>query len=289
MVNKLQIGFLCIVLMLVCLGSLTAQHILSENIKVKKRSIHFPKKTEIVSSLPSKENLWIFLMAGQSNMAGRGFVSPEDTIPNPRILTFTKDNQWTMAKEPLHYYQPNLMGLDCGISFAKELLKHVDDSVHIALVPCAMGGTSIRQWRGDSIRKNIRLYSNLKQKGDLAKKSGEIKGVLWHQGESDAKEGRISDYQKDFIDLMKSFRNYFQNESLPIIVGELGNNLQNRKDQKNRDAINQILRNVSDNDTYMNLVSTRDFTTHDGYHFDSRSLRIMGIRYAQKVMAFYNK
>ena len=67
---------------------------------------HFPTTTEKATVLPPKENFYIFLMAGQSNMAGRGFVEPVDTISNPRILTLNKNNEWVYTKEPLHYYEP---------------------------------------------------------------------------------------------------------------------------------------------------------------------------------------
>jgi hypothetical protein len=84
---------------------------------------HFPATTEKATVLPPKENFYIFLMAGQSNMAGRGFVEPGDTISTTRILTLNKNNEWVYAKEPLHYYEPGRTGLDCGLSFAKKLAR----------------------------------------------------------------------------------------------------------------------------------------------------------------------
>jgi len=36
--------------------------------------------------VPAKKKVWVFVMAGQSNMAGRGQVEPEDTVANERIL-----------------------------------------------------------------------------------------------------------------------------------------------------------------------------------------------------------
>ncbi len=246
--------------------------------------INFPKKVEIVNSIPSKDNLWVFILAGQSNMAGRAFVMPEDTIPNPRILTITKDDQLVMAKSPLHYYQPKLMGLGCARSFAKEVLKNVSDSIHIALVPCAFGGTSIKQWLGDSIRKNIRLYSNTKHKIKLASEYGTIKGVLWHQGENDAKHGNVVDYKKQLTMLMQSFRNDIQDQSLPIIIGELGKNMNNTQDQINRTKINTLLNEAAQEDKNMSLIHMQDLTTHDGYHFDHKSVQIMGERYANAFL-----
>src|SRR5689334_2300859 len=78
---------------------------------------HFPLITEKPAVLPAKENFYIFLLAGQSNMAGRGFVEGEDTVSSPRVLALNKNNEWVYAKEPLHYYEPGRTGLDCGLAF----------------------------------------------------------------------------------------------------------------------------------------------------------------------------
>lgn len=61
-------------------------------------------------------------------MAGRGMVEPADTTPDPRTFTINTGGDILVAKEPLHFYEPALAGLDCGLSFGKELLKHIPDS-----------------------------------------------------------------------------------------------------------------------------------------------------------------
>src|SRR5215216_5275924 len=141
-------------------------------------SNHFPLVIEKANNLPSKENFYIYLMAGQSNMAGRGFVEGEDTISSPHILALNKNNEWVYAKEPLHYYEPGRTGLDCGLSFAKELSKKYGKEITIGLVPCAIGGSSIEQWLGDSTYRGVTLYSNFLQKAKIAARSGTIKGLL---------------------------------------------------------------------------------------------------------------
>ena len=250
---------------------------------------NFPKKVEKVGSMPKRENFWIFFMAGQSNMAGRGFVEPGDTLPHPRILTLGHDGHWTLAKEPLHRGEPRLTGLDCGLAFGRELLKHLSDSIHIALIPCAVGGSSLAQWLGDSLHRGVYLWSNFKAKADIAAQYGEIKGVLWHQGEKDAKLGLVLPYGPGLIKLIDRFRAYLQDQLLPIIVGELGANLLDEQDQANRKAINSIVEEVAENDKNLIMVKTQDLTTHDHFHFDSQSLRIMGKRYAQAFLSLHPK
>ena len=106
---------------------------------------HFPKIIDKPSPLPAKENFYIFILAGQSNMAGRGLVQSQDTVSSIQILSIDKTNEWVYAKEPLHYYEPERTGLDCGLSFAKKLSSLYGKKITIGLVPCAVGGSSIEQ------------------------------------------------------------------------------------------------------------------------------------------------
>ncbi len=124
-----------------------------QNTETDERTQFFPTTEELVDKLPAKSQVWVFLMAGQSNMAGRGLVEPQDTISHSRILTINKVGKLIVAKEPLHFYEPSLTGLDCGLSFGKALLSHIPDSVSILLIPTAVGGSSISQWLGASGRK----------------------------------------------------------------------------------------------------------------------------------------
>ena len=77
--------------------------VLNNSIGCKDETMQIPEKQDI---LPSKENLWVFLMAGQSNMAGRGKIETQDLITNKRIITINENNHWIVAGEPLHFYQP---------------------------------------------------------------------------------------------------------------------------------------------------------------------------------------
>ena len=59
---------------------------------VSPRKTFFPKEEIVVKTVPPKNQVWVFLMAGQSNMAGRGGVQPQDTLPNARVLSINKNN-----------------------------------------------------------------------------------------------------------------------------------------------------------------------------------------------------
>lgn len=235
----------------------------------------------LAQSLPEKQDLWIFIMAGQSNMAGRGKVEAQDTIANPRIWTINKEMKWTLAKEPLHFYEPKMVGLDCGLSFGNELLKYIPADVSIALIPCAIGGSSVEQWLGDSTHREVRLLSNFTEKVEFAKQYGMLKGMIWHQGESNANPISLPSYPERLKSLFDKFYSITDVPDLPIVIGELGAFRRPKSKAKNRKMINKKLHDIAKSGKNIKIIRTKDLE-HKGdfVHFGSESLREMGKRYA---------
>ena len=164
--------------------------------KLAQAMAYLENEVKIMEKTLTRQNVWVFILAGQSNMAGRGIVEPQDTVTNNRILSINKNGDLIIAKEPLHWYEPERTGLDCGHSFGKTIIKNLPDSISVLLIPTAVGGSSISQWLGDSLHRNVKLLSNFLAKIEIAKQYGIIKGILWHQGESDANEGNILHYKE---------------------------------------------------------------------------------------------
>lgn len=236
------------------------------------------------TSIPKKENTLVFILAGQSNMAGRGIVEPLDTIPSQRILTINREGEIIIAKEPLSIYEWKLnnRGTDCGLSFAKELLKHIPEKYSILLLPTAVGGSSINQWIGDSIHREVKLLSNFKAKADLGMKYGTVKAILWHQGESDANTAGIINRQDNLRILFNEFRSHIHNPGLPILIGNLGSF---SKDPDNWNKINEQNEQYAVKDKYVSVIETKNLThIGDKIHFDSKSQRKMGVRFAEKYL-----
>ncbi len=252
------------------------------------RQQNFPKTVDSVGKMPSRDNLWVFILAGQSNMAGRGFVEPQDTVSNKRLLTIDKNFQLVYAKEPLHFYEPHNTGLDCGVSFGRTLLQSVPDNVSILLIPTAVGGSSIQQWLGDSVYRDVKLMSNFKEKVKFANIHGVVKGILWHQGESNTNdEENIRLHAERLAQLFKIFRNITHNDKLPILVGELGSYSNNNA---NWQAINAILKTTVQKDANAALIETQDLKHKgDNIHFNSGGQRTMGERFAQGYLKFITK
>ena len=249
----------------------------------KEWRVNFPKKIEYVEKLPHPDSLYVFIMAGQSNMAGRGFVEPLDTISNRRIITIDKSMNWIYAKEPLHFYEPSLIGLDCGMSFAKESLNSIPKEIKVAIIPCAVGGSSIEQWLNNDTHRGVKLLENFENKVQFVKNHGKIKGILWHQGESNAKSKLIPKYSQRLDSLITTFRKISKKDSLTIIIGELGSYAKPKEKQQRWDSINSIINQISKTDNNLHVVETDDLNHKgDNVHFDSDSQRKLGERFAKK-------
>jgi len=249
------------------------------------RTTYFPKRIETMTNSVSKENVWVFIMAGQSNMAGRGIVEPEDTVSDKRILSINEDGQIIIAKEPLHFYEPERTGLDCGLSFAKTLITKIPNNVSILIIPTAVGGSSIRQWLGDSTYRNVKLFSNFVDKVEIAKQNGIIKGILWHQGESDANEKDIPLHKQRLSLLFSKFRAAVGNNELPVLLGELGSFSEN---PVNFSLINKAIHEYAAGDKNSRVISTKELKDKgDHLHFNSKGQREMGKRFAKAYLKMF--
>jgi len=254
---------------------------------VVERTTYFPKRIEAMIEIPKKESVWAFIMAGQSNMAGRGIVEPQDTVSNKRILSINKDGQIIIAKEPLHFYEFERTGLDCGLSFAKALIKKLPDSISILLIPTAVGGSSISQWLNDSLYRNVKLFSNLLTKIEIGKQHGFIKAILWHQGESDANENDIPLYKQRLGLLFSKFRTAIGNNEMPVLIGELGSF---SEDAANFSLINKAIHEYAAEDKNSSVISTKDLKDKgDHLHFDSKGQRTIGRRFAKEYLETFFK
>jgi len=218
----------------------------------------------------------IFLLIGQSNMAGRGDISEVPAIDDKRILMF-RSGKWIRAKEPLHQDNTELSGVGLGMSFAKELLKN-EHNVTIGLIPCAIGWTSLSQWMPETI-----LYKNMVALVKKAIKKGVLKGILWHQGENDT--FNINDAEKYCFRLREfiiNLRNDLKAEKVPFISGKLAGFLQNNSEFKYVEKINSHLGNLHKSVNNYGCVNVDGLSSKkDALHFNSHSLRELGVRYAR--------
>lgn len=242
---------------------------------------YYPKKVEVVKKLPKKDKVWVYLMAGQSNMEGNGQIMPQDTIPNNRLITINTKGEWVKLKEPINLNFPWYRKLDCGHSFGMGMLDKVPEDVTVAVISTAVGASSVNQWLDDSEHRTMHLWSNITKMIEEAKKIGTIKGMIWHQGESDAKPDRLETYTAKLDTLFTKIRKECDNENMQIVIGELGDFGVDRPDWK---AFNKILETYSLENNNIEMIKTSDLEDMgDEVHFNNVGLRKMGKRYAEKM------
>jgi pimeloyl-ACP methyl ester carboxylesterase len=236
-----------------------------------------PKPTRPV--LPPKAEFHLYLLIGQSNMAGRGAVEDEDRVPHPRVLKFTKENAWAPAIDPLHFDKPNVAGVGLGTAFGRAMAES-NPRVTIGLVPCAVGGTSLARWQKDGD-----LYRQAVVRMKAALQDGTLRGILWHQGESDSgSEKTVRNYGERLAQMVRDLRTEFGTADVPFVAGHLGEFLK-RESKEGRPSfwpvVNEQLDSLPTRVPHAAVVSSKDLK-HKGdvVHFDSASLREFGKRYA---------
>jgi hypothetical protein len=221
-------------------------------------------------------NFHIYLLIGQSNMAGRGVPDAESKVVNPGILMLDSLNRWVPATDPVHYDKPAIVGVGPAISFASEMLI-ASKKIRIGLIPGAFGGSPVKVWEPGEAYLNGHPYDDAITRTRLAMQQGVLKGILWHQGESDNDSVKVAQYMDKLKILINRLRTDLQQPAVPFIAGELGYFI---KAHYINDIIHQLPQQVSNTA----VVSAKDLRDKgDALHFDTPSARELGRRYAEAM------
>jgi hypothetical protein len=234
------------------------------------------------AQVPVKAKLHLYVLMGQSNMAGRGKLGAEDKTPHPRVLVFTLNNKWEPAVEPITHDKPGMLGVGPGLAFAKAMAEKKPGAT-IGLVPCAVGGTPLKRWQrgGD-------LYSNAVHRAKLAMQDGTLKGILWHQGESDSGTAtNANTYGDRLAQMIVNVRADLACPDLPFVAGQIGEFLYDRGPEHSPYArvVNAALAGLP-NRVPATACAPSKGLTHKGdqLHFDAASQRELGRRYATEML-----
>ena len=263
----------------------------------------------------AQEDVHIVLLAGQSNMVGRG-VSSELSIEvkerikkvSDRVRLSTSDNSNEKAK-PLSSFTkqfgPELM---VGL-----LLAEANPKQHYLLIKKAVGGTSLYgAWNTDwtqekavfaergEVRQKLKLFTlhlnNIKNELQKLKKEDKtyrVLGLLWMQGESDTnKEVTATSYQNNLQKLIKGYRKEFD-EKMPFIIGQI--NVLPRKYKIGPSQVRNAMLTVADIDDNVAIVKTSmdnkwlDYSKHkDNLHYNTEGQLKLGTAFAKMLFLFLN-
>jgi hypothetical protein len=216
------------------------------------------------------DDMQLFLLIGQSNMAGRGQVEAQDKVPHPRVFMLTKELAWVPAVDPMHFDKPERIGVGLGKTFGA-VIADANPAAIIGLIPAAFGGSALDEWTPGAPH-----YVNAIARAKEAMKRGKLVGILWHQGESDSKPELAATYTVRFAKMIAQLRADLGAENVPVIVGETG------RFRPDGPAINAALATVPRGVPRCAFVSAEGLSDQgDKLHFDSASLREFGRRYAR--------
>lgn len=222
----------------------------------------------------------LFLLIGQSNMAGRGDIVDFTSVEN--VYSFDENNNWTVAKHPLHYDKKSLVGVGPGLEFARNIYSKRGEKTPIGLIPSAVGGSKIVEWGEEST-----LYIASLNKMKLALGSGSLKAILWMQGESDSNDEVASfNYGNSLIDLIKNYRKYLKNEHIPFFICEIPEFLI-PKEYPYVKIINNEIERIQTELSNVFLIKNNNWKhIGDSLHLDTESANLLGKEIANKYLEF---
>ncbi len=216
-----------------------------------------------------------FLMVGQSNMAGRGFLKDVPPICNERIKML-RNGRWQIMTEPINYDRP-FSGVGLAASFAAAWCQK-NRNEEIGLIPCADGGTSLDDWAVEGV-----LFEHAVFQAKIAQRTSILDGILWHQGENECSPERSSRYHEKFLLIVEAFRRELSVPDIPLIIGGLGDYLVNGmfgEYFQEYPLVNQELENFSNAQENCYFVTASGLQANpDGIHMNAVSQRIFGLRY----------
>lgn len=238
------------------------------------------------------EDFFVFLLIGQSNMEGAPKPEAEDLQEDPRVLVLAYEDcpalgrvhdRWYTARPPLHGCNA---GLGPGDTFAKAIAAAYPKAT-IGLVPSAISGVDIDFFRKGVVskrRKEFRIppddraegaYGWVVERGKLAQRSGRIRGILFHQGESDTGDPAWLD---KVAGMVRDLRSDLGLGAAPFVAGEL---LHGGCCASHNALVNRVPHGIPSSF----VVSAEGLAGMDRAHFDARGQRELGKRYAEKMLA----
>lgn len=248
-------------------------------------------------------NFYIFLCFGQSNMEGAGKIESQDTNIADRFMVMEaldcpglnrEKGKWYPAVPPLCRCRTGLSPADY---FGRTMVANLPEHIKVGVINVSIGGCKIDLFDKDKSQNYIANapfwmvpwikeydndpYARLIEIAKLAQKDGVIKGILLHQGESDNGDTLWPQKVKVVYDNILKDLN-LRTADVPLLAGEMMNIDQNGKCV----AMNPIIAKLPNTipNSYV-VASSGCAGILDGLHFSSEGYRVLGRRYAYKMLA----
>lgn len=248
-------------------------------------------------------NFHIYLAFGQSNMEGQGAIEQQDKSVDDRFqVLWAADNgscsgktkgKWSTAVPPLAHCQGAKLGPTDY--FGRTMVEKTDPQIKVGVIVVAVAGCSIKLFDKDQYRSYAQgqqswmtqrindyggnPYGRLIEMAKKAQEEGVIKGIIFHQGETDAGDGNWpSAVKKVYDNIIKDLG--LEND-IPFLAGEV------LRSGSSKGANNNIAKLPQQSKNFY-VVSSEGFNQALGdgqnVHFTSQEYRDFGKRYAEKMI-----
>ncbi len=254
-------------------------------------------------SFAQDKNFYIFLCFGQSNMEGAARYEAIDTTVDSRFqvleavdcpgLGRVKGN-WYTAVPPLCRCRTGLGPVDY---FGRTMIANLPKNIRVGVINVSIGGCKIELFEKDNYKSYVTTappwmlnmikeydgnpYGRLVEMAKIAQKSGVIKGILMHQGESNAGDTLWPQKVKGVYDNLVKDLN-LKPKKVPLLAGEMVNADQNGS-CAGMNAIIATLPKIIPNAYVVPSTGCEGFK--DRLHFTAEGYRELGKRYGETMLA----
>lgn len=253
-------------------------------------------------------NFHIYLCFGQSNMEGNAAIEAQDrTGVDSRFRMMAgvnmnsssrKKGEWYVAYPPLCR---EFTGLTPADYFGREMVANLPDSIKVGVINVAVGGASIDLFdedkcaayiakEADWFKSYCKEYNNnpFRELVNLAKKAqkdGVIKGILLHQGcTNNCQQDWPVRVKRVYIRLLNELG--LNEEECPLLIGELLQQDVGGVCWGHNNVI-AVTKNVIPNSHVISSANCP--AASDGLHFTAEGYRMIGKRYATKMLSLLGK
>ena len=248
-------------------------------------------------------NFHIYLAFGQSNMEGQGDIGQQDKSVDERFqVLWAADNgscsgktkgKWSTAVPPLAHCQGAKLGPTDY--FGRTMVEKTDSQIKVGVIVVAVAGCSIQLFDKNNYANYARSqqswmtqrindyggnpYGRMIEMAKKAQESGVIKGIIFHQGETDAGDGQWPSKVKGVYDNI--IKDLGLGSDIPFLAGEV------LRSGVSSGANNNIAKLPQQSKNFY-VVSSEGFNQALGdgqnVHFTSQEYRDFGKRYAEKMI-----
>jgi hypothetical protein len=247
-------------------------------------------------------NLYIYLCFGQSNMEGQGTIEAQDKTVDSRFQVMEAVDCSNLGRTKGKWYKavPPLCRCYSGLSpadyFGKTMVANLPDSIKVGVVNVSVAGCKIELYDKDNYQTYAATveswmtsiinaysgnpYAHFVEVAKLAQKDGVIKGILFHQGESNVGDNQWTTKVKGvYNNLINDLS--LNSDSVPLLAGEVVNAAQGGI-CAGANSLIAALPNAIPNSYVISSKGCTDAA--DNLHFNSAGYRELGVRYALKML-----